>query len=70
MEETRVPEENHQPAASHWQTSSYKVVSSTSHYEFQPIRNQSELHMVIMLFVKSGWNEEILNRGPSIDASC
>jgi hypothetical protein len=30
VEETRVPEENHgQPAASHWQTLSHDVVSST-----------------------------------------
>ena len=29
VEETRVPGENHQPAASHWQTLSHNVVSST-----------------------------------------
>ena len=29
VEETRVPGENHQPAASHWQTLSHYVVSST-----------------------------------------
>ena len=29
MEETGVPGENHQPAASHWQTLSHNVVSST-----------------------------------------
>jgi hypothetical protein len=29
VEETRVPGENHQPVASHWQTLSYNVVSST-----------------------------------------
>jgi hypothetical protein len=29
VEETGVPEENHQPAASHWQTLSHNVVSST-----------------------------------------
>ena len=29
MEETGVPEENHQPVASHWQTLSHNVVSST-----------------------------------------
>jgi hypothetical protein len=29
VEETEVPEENHRPAASHWQTWSHNVVSST-----------------------------------------
>ena len=29
VEETGVPEENHQPVASHWQTISHNVVSST-----------------------------------------
>jgi hypothetical protein len=29
MKETKVPGENHQPAASHWQTASHNVVSST-----------------------------------------
>ena len=29
MEETRVPGENHRPAASHWQTLSHNVVLST-----------------------------------------
>ena len=28
-----VPEENHQPAASHWQTLSHNVASSTPRYE-------------------------------------
>ena len=31
MEETRVLRENHRPIASHWQTLSYNVVSSTPH---------------------------------------
>jgi hypothetical protein len=31
MEETRVTRENHWPAASHWQTLSHNVVSSTPH---------------------------------------
>jgi hypothetical protein len=30
VEETEVPVENHQPVASHWQTLSYNVVSSTN----------------------------------------
>ena len=29
MEETGVPGENHRPAATHWQTLSHNVVSST-----------------------------------------
>jgi hypothetical protein len=30
---TRVPGENHQSAASHWQTLSHNVISSTPHHE-------------------------------------
>jgi hypothetical protein len=33
VEETEVIGENHQPAASHWQTLSHNVVSSTPHHE-------------------------------------
>jgi hypothetical protein len=33
VEETRVPEENHWPVASHWQTLLHNVVSSTPHHE-------------------------------------
>jgi hypothetical protein len=33
VEETRVTEENHRPVASHWQTLSHNVVSSTSGHE-------------------------------------
>jgi hypothetical protein len=33
LEETRVPGENHQPAASHWHTLSHKVVLSTPRQE-------------------------------------
>jgi hypothetical protein len=31
VEETRIPGENHRPAASHWQTLSHDVVSSRHH---------------------------------------
>jgi hypothetical protein len=34
LEETGVPGENHLPAASHWQTLSHNVVSSTPHHEW------------------------------------
>jgi hypothetical protein len=34
VEETRVPGENHWPAASYWQTLSHNVVSSTPKEEF------------------------------------
>jgi len=33
VEETRVPRDNHWPAASHWQTLSHNVVSGTPHHE-------------------------------------
>jgi hypothetical protein len=34
MGQTVVPEENHQPVASHWQTLSHNVVSSTPRHEW------------------------------------
>ena len=34
VEETRVPRENHQPAASNWQTLSHNMVLSTSRHEW------------------------------------
>ena len=34
VEDTKVPWENHRPAASHWQTWSHNVVSSTPCYEW------------------------------------
>jgi len=33
VEETRVPGENHRPVASHWQTLSHNVVSSSPRYK-------------------------------------
>ena len=33
VEETGVPDENHQAASSHWQTISHNVASSTPHHE-------------------------------------
>jgi len=33
VEETEVPRENHWTAASHWQTLSHNVISSTPHHE-------------------------------------
>jgi hypothetical protein len=41
VEETRVPGENHRPAASHRQTLSHNVVSSTPHMSGIPIHNVS-----------------------------
>jgi hypothetical protein len=35
VEETGVPEENHRPVQSHWQTLSHNVVSSTPRHERQ-----------------------------------
>jgi hypothetical protein len=34
VEETGVPRENHRPVASHWQTLSHNVVSSTPRHEW------------------------------------
>ena len=39
VEETEVPRENHGPVASHWQTLSHNVVSSTS--DLSGIRTQN-----------------------------
>ena len=33
VQETRVPRENHRPVASHWQTLSHNIVSSTTRNE-------------------------------------
>ena len=38
--ETRVPRENHRPAASHWQTLSHYVVSST------PLMSEIQTHNI------------------------
>jgi hypothetical protein len=41
VEETGVPRENHRPVASHWQTLSYNVVSSTPHLSGVQTHNES-----------------------------
>jgi hypothetical protein len=41
VEETIVPRENHRPAASHWQTLSHNVVSSTPSLRGIQIHNAS-----------------------------
>jgi hypothetical protein len=41
VEETAVPRENHRPVASHWQTLSYNVVSSTPHLSGVQTHNES-----------------------------
>ena len=52
MEETGVPEENHRSAASHWQTLSHRVISSTPRHELNWVRThnlsgeRNLLHMV------------------------
>ena len=33
VEETGVPRENHRPVASHWETLSHNIVTSTPHHE-------------------------------------
>jgi hypothetical protein len=41
VEETRVPGKNHRPVASHWQTLSHNVVSSTTRHEWVQTHNVS-----------------------------
>ena len=41
VEETRVPGENHRPVASHWQTLSHNVISSTPHLSRVRTHNNS-----------------------------
>jgi hypothetical protein len=41
VEETGLPRENHRPVASHWQTLSHNVVSSTLHHEQDSHSQQS-----------------------------
>jgi hypothetical protein len=63
VEETGVPGENHQPVASHWQTLSHNVVSTTPHlnwirihtvsgdsvfYELHTTRGKDESNIVFM----------------------
>ena len=57
VEATRVPGENHQPAASHWQTLSYSVVSSTPRHQRdskdinKPWLVYKNLHLLYCLYV-------------------
>jgi hypothetical protein len=44
VEETRVPGENHRPAASHWQTLSHNVASITPSHE----RDSNSQHLVVI----------------------
>jgi hypothetical protein len=44
VEETGVPGENHWPVASHWQTLSHSVVSSTPRHERNFIGDRHWLH--------------------------
>jgi hypothetical protein len=44
VEETAVPGEIHRPVASHWQTLSHKVVSSTSRHERGPNNFSGDMH--------------------------
>ena len=49
VEENGVPRENHRPAASHWQTWSHDVISSTSWtcLEFSTICKKSEMGITV-----------------------
>ena len=48
VEETRVPGANHRPAASHWQTSSHNIVSSTR--RLNEIRTHNVYFWYIQMF--------------------
>ena len=49
MEETGGPRENHGPVASHWQTLSHNVASSTPHHIRVQTHNFSEYHVGIAI---------------------
>ena len=51
LEKTRVPDENHRPAASHWQTLSHNVVSSTPHLSGIRTHNVSDDTICGILFI-------------------
>jgi hypothetical protein len=44
VEETGVPREYHRPVASHWQTWSHNVISSTPHYQSYNLINWIVIH--------------------------
>jgi len=47
VEEAKVPGENHRPAASHWQTLSHNIVSSTPRHEQDANSHRKWLYALI-----------------------
>ena len=56
VEETGVPGENHRPVASHWQTLSHNVVSSTPRHEWG-----SNSQLAIVMYFAIEWSD--MNEG-------
>jgi hypothetical protein len=63
VEETRVPRENHRPAASHWQTLSYNVVSSTPHHELYEEMNLGGRSSTQSIAPQTKESQMLLRRG-------
>ena len=55
MGATEVPRENHRPAASHWQTLSHKVVSSTPHHDNKTLKLYTGDRIEINLSIILSW---------------
>jgi hypothetical protein len=51
VEETGVPGATHRPAASHWQTSSHNIVSSTSHHEQDSITHTMMILVILSIIL-------------------
>ena len=64
VEETGVPEENHRPVPSHWQTLLHKVVSST------PTCSLGAIHIRMYMYFKDNWQGSLMNIGFLEIVSC
>jgi hypothetical protein len=60
MEESGVPGENHRPVASHWQTLSHNVVSSTPRHEQSSTTNKTDRHDITEIVLKAALNTKTL----------
>ena len=56
VEETGVPRENHRRVASHWQTLSHNVVSSTPRHEQESHNQQSRIFHLFIYSILKHWN--------------
>ena len=69
MDETGVPGENHRPVASHWQTSSHNVVSSTPFLSGIQTQNVSGGDIDCTVSCKSNYHDQD-HDGPQQTIEC